>query len=533
MSEEKKKRSKPLTKKEIAILKDYFRMECDKHKFSPRKNMHRFRMKVERQEFTYIEEAEKQVDNIIRELGTERRKEEEEKKQRRRKSKPEKPEPELPKKDLDNAIAFLKDPSLLYKIHRILGKDIAGEEKNRLLLFVLGSSVKTKYKQMVVLKGESAVGKNWLADHVIVTYFPTRKRGRFTEHAMEYADINPKEILYLQQLFTPETGGTLRLISTSDKGFIFETTIRDEDIGLCTETIAIPAVTMITTTTFIYLDKEFTTRIWILSLDESEIQTKRILESLDKREEVKLKQLSDGIEEDPEKIILRNAMSILPPINEVIIPFNLAEYFPVEFLRVRRDFEKFQDLVKLLAYLHFLNRPTLKIKGKKVIFATPQDVYYALALGEETISMTLSGTEKRIKEIVKVVQALSAGKATGASTGEEKLIGEVTVNDVMVATGRARTPCYYALKQLSEEGRLTIRKKGRTYLYRPTDKLSLLSFSVKDSLKYRDLAETAVNRLKTNYLFHTEGYKGLYYLVVNPFTGKSENLENREEKSEE
>jgi len=98
----------------------------------------------------------------------------------------------------------------------------------------------------------------------------------------------------------------------------------------------------------------------------------------------------------------------------------------------------------------------------------------------------------------------------------------------MVATGRTRTPCYYALKQLHEEGRLTIRKKGRTNLYRPTNKLSLLSFSVKDKVDYRKLVETAVNRLKQNYLFQTAGDRSLFYLVVNPFTGKSENLEKIE-----
>ena len=478
-------KTRELTKEEIEKLKDYFRIECDKLKIAWRSQMHLFRHHVERSQHKDYESAKERVDYVILVLKS-RKTEELGKKQKLGKQKPTKKEEEIPKHIQNKALELARDPKLLYETNMVLGIDVVGEGNTRLLVFCLGGSSKTKYKQIIVIKGASSVGKNWLIDKIIGQYYKVRKRGRFTPHALEYSDLQPDEILYIQQLFFSETTGTMRLISTSDGGFILEHYAKDEEGNPTTETKKIPAVTLVTTTTFLTLDREFSTRIWEINVDETEEQTKKILEYEDKEDSRVMKKIL-GKSNETSKQVLKAFIKMLPPIDEIIIPFELKDYFPTTTVRTRRDFKKFRQLVKQITYLHMAQRPRTEIRGKKILFATPQDAYYAVQIGRESLEATISRMEKRLKQALPIILRFQ----------KESPNVDVTTANVANALGISQNYAYGILEGFVERGYLTKRKKGRENHYFPsTTFANALKSGIKrlDYLKLKKDAENFVTR---------------------------------------
>lgn len=419
-------------------------------------------------------------------------------------------------KKFDKEMEFLRDPKLLYNTNKILGIDIAGEETTRTLVFVLGLSCKTKYKQMIILKGKSSAGKGWVANHAVDQYFPTRKRGRLTRHALDYArDIDPNEILYLQQLFSPEVAGTIMLTSTSDGGYIIEYYAKDENGRPTTDTIPIPAITLLSTTTFLGLPEEFSTRIWEINTDETQKQTKRVLKFEDEAEKRSLQYIL-GERDESIKGTLKNAITLLPEVDDIILPFELRGYFPTGTVRVRRDFEKFKQLVKLIAYFHILQRTAYKIKGKKVVFALPQDVYYAVELGKETLESTMKGLERRLTEAIPHIELILKNK-------EEEPY--VTVNDLAGVMSISGNYSYKILQALVQKGVLFREKVGRENHYSKSSKFTNVLETAIKTIDYPKLRKGAENFLSGRFKLLLQRLKE-QTKAYNPITGEEFDLYN-------
>lgn len=408
----------------------------------------------------------------------------------------------------------LEDPMLLHKINKILGYDIAGEEKTRLLLFTLGLSHKLPIKQIILMKAESAAGKNFLVDNAIAKYMPCRKRGRMSATALDHGEISSSEILYIQQLFSKETQGNLKLVSDSDGGYIVEVTVqqRDEDGSyLTTDTKKIPPVTLVTTTVYVTVDNEFETRAWTLSVDETSEQTGRILEfddELDKHKLLKLLGDKNHIKQSKYQVDLKLLVKYLPKFDEIILPFNLSEYFPIDIIRVRRDFRKFKDLVRLIAYLHFKQRMIIEADEKTVLFATPADVWYAMELCEDTLKGIISGLDRRTQEVGDIARAV---------TMQEDMDG-VTVNELVQRINKNRNTIYYAMEALTRAGQFTKTKRGRQNVYHHTETISNLLFSANQSLNYHKLKEDVEN-FSDNYLDKNMLRDVCSDIVYHPVTG--------------
>ena len=497
-----------ITKEDIDQLKDQFRLLCSKQGISANHNMYYFREEIERkiEDFKNTEEAYEKIVYLIELI------------QLRNSKKPSKgipislpegmetkPEEEqMPEELIKRAKELAHSPNLLYKINKILGLNIVGEEKTRLLIFVLALSCKTQYKQIVIIKAESSSGKNYLTDNVVGKYFPARKRGRFTKHAMEYSDINPDEILYLQQLMYDETTDSMRLISTSDGGFILEHYAKDEQGNPTTEVRTIAAITLFSTTTYLTLDREFSTRIWELNVDESEEQTKRILEFQDKQERRTLEEIM-GKTEHPEQETLTTLIKRFPKIDEVIIPFDLKEYFPTKTVRIRRDFRKFKELVKLIAYLHHFQRPKTVLNGKRIVIAMPQDAYYAIQMGKDVLEATLTGTEKRLREALGVITPLP---------DDETITTSLLATLMKISQPYAR----YLLNALVKRGYLMKQKNGRENNY---SRSMTFNDTIKTGIKTLDYVK--LKKQSENFLDQydkTISRKERTYIAYHPITGE-------------
>jgi len=144
------------------------------------------------------------------------------------------------------AEAILRNDNPLTLIKEQLDHLIAGEEENKLLLFVLLLSAKTRdpdFTEMILFKSSSGGGKSTLANY-LTGFYNTKKLGRVTRTALDYTDLQNYEVLYLQELGrldSEEYGiSTIKFLSTEDKGYTIEFTVRDKETGMFTWSLAPP-----------------------------------------------------------------------------------------------------------------------------------------------------------------------------------------------------------------------------------------------------------------------------------------------------
>ena len=305
---------------------------------------------------------------------------------------------------------------------------IVGEENNKKAIFLLLLSGKIKdpeLKQIILLKGEPGGGKSTLMR--IASLFKVKDVGRFTEHALDYTDLSNYEVLRLKEIgkMDEEKQGvsTIKFLSADDQGYTVEYTIRGKDGKFTTETKKIPPITVITSTTRVDLDPQFERRAWIFNPDESEDQTRRILEAKAKmKEEEALKKLGLITETSKEKAdkILKKIVEILEPY-DVVIPFpkTLTQLLRTEKLRVRGDYDK---IYALIYCYHFLLQKKLgfEANGKKLVVADPYYTLKAIELISEPLTSMVLELDKRARQLIQKLEEIGIVQKGETITKEDR-----------------------------------------------------------------------------------------------------------------
>jgi len=306
---------------------------------------------------------------------------------------------------------WLSSSDLEDKVKATLDLDIVGEDVNKMLAFYLllsGKRRSAKDKQIVILQGESGGGKSTQAN-MLTQFFRTKKRARFSEHALDYSDLESFEVLYLQELVSGQTRdketavSTIRFLSADDSGYEVEVTVRDPETGrFKTETFRIPPITVISTTTDLDLDRQFERRCWFINVDESPEQTARILEFKDEKEDREL-EIDLGLRElDKSREILKCALNMLED-GKVAIPFknSLRKIMDTSLLRSRGDYDKIKTLIRMRAWLYQRQRPFLISKtSEKIWIALPEDGLKALQLAEKAMRRWRTRLDERVAKIL-------------------------------------------------------------------------------------------------------------------------------------
>ena len=259
---------------------------------------------------------------------------------------------------------ILSSPNILNHVNSLLEDIIAGETANKQLIFLLLLSGKVKdanRKQIILLQGEAGGGKTTLANN-ISELFKTKRVGRFSKHALDYTDLQGYEVLYIQEIGSmdkEEQGiSTLKFLSADDKGYTIEVTARDPETNeWITIEKRIPPITVITTTTRVDIDPQFSRRAWLLNVDESISQTKRIKKfKIESTIEESL--ISLGFQKESKKA---KALRVLRKIVNRLEDCRIIIFFPETIanllgepkrIRVRGDYDKFFTLAWLNSFLH-------------------------------------------------------------------------------------------------------------------------------------------------------------------------------------
>ena len=145
------------------------------------------------------------------------------------------------------------------------------------------------------------------------------------------------------------------------------------------------------------INPENLNRCFELYLDDSPGQTARIM--AEQRRTRTLAGLAQDTRRDAALRLHQNAQRLLRPL-KVVIPFAEALKFPAQWLRTRRDNERFLSLVEIVTFLHQYQR-TVKTSpdGVEHVEATPDDYGKAYDLAKTVFAQTLQDVSKPAKDL--------------------------------------------------------------------------------------------------------------------------------------
>jgi len=247
----------------------------------------------------------------------------------------------------------------------------------------------------------------------------------------------------------------------SEGGLHLLTTVREEKTGKIKvdemHTTGIPV--FFTTTTSVEPDQELLNRLMILSMDESETQTERILDFI--VEDVSTPNPLSERKPDEEIIAFFegsfNSSSLRA--DRVLIPYaaNLKQIFAHKKVEARRDFRKLCRLIWSIAFLHQHQRVIVakkelaesKLPSHRFIVALPADFYMAWAIADATMRQTLLGLQDRA---IKALECFKSGKS-------------LTARDVAAIVGCGQDHARSVLKVLEHRGYLLCDESAKPYQY--------------------------------------------------------------------
>ena len=325
------------------------------------------------------------------------------------------------------ALELAKDPKLTERIIQDLETlGLVGESENKLLLYLAMSSRKMNDPLSVLILSGSGAGKSILQDKVL-SLCPEEdliKLTSLTKQALFYKDafsMVHKVLAIEEEKGAEEANYPIRSLISAKK-IVIESTIRDPYTGrmtTMTNEVLGPAA-VIKSTTNPKQDAETKSRFLIVSLDESEGQTKKILSAQRSSETL------EGLlkKNHQAKIGQRhqNFQRLLQPI-EVVIPKGLELSWKMNALMARRDHPKYLALIKTIAFIQQYQRLIKEIEHQgrllRLIEVEKSDLELANRLAEKLLSQSLQELSepglvllKHLEKLrgAKVAEGLPAGK---------------------------------------------------------------------------------------------------------------------------
>lgn len=303
-----------------------------------------------------------------------------------------KPPPTMNEEEKREALAFLRSPQLVANLladAEALG--FVGEEKAKLLAYLIGLSRKLPRPLSGIVISQSGAGKSTLTELVEQLTPP--------EEVLLYSRLTPQALFYMDR----DLQGMLLILEERAGGEAADYSIRtlqsrhvlsllapvkDPVTGkMTTQCYEVKGpVAYLETTTNPTLNPENASRCFELYMDESEEQTRRI------QAQQRKKRLPSQEDREERAAGIRrrhhNAQRLLKPV-QVFLPYAEQIAFPTQWLRTRRDHERFLCLIEGIAFLHQHQRPGGELEsGKPYVLADLEDYRLAFGLAQEVLAST-------------------------------------------------------------------------------------------------------------------------------------------------
>ena len=394
--------------------------------------------------------------------------------------------------------SLAKIENVLEEIVRLYNPKIKGEENNIKFLFCacISKNLPRDYRLHVIITSQSSGGKSNLVNTVLEPF--EEDVLDFTEYTSAFLNRHQSDmdglIFKMEQM--EKTNERKQVSLASMKFLLSEGKLR---IGLVDKnekgqntpkTLEVNGIPVfISTSTNYNIDPETLNRTFLMQVDESEEQTKRIITHvLDKYSSINY---NSEWENNLQRIyeISQTYKEVTKQFKGIYIPFadKIRELIPSVNLTIRRDLPKILNLTCVIAFLNFTKRKIIPFDGGQYFYdnlkaskmysyyliAEPEDFKQALQIGGDTIQQTLNKINSSSIDVFKTFMTLYNNNP----------LGGVTTSDLKKVLNLSQNRVGELLKQLYDMGFLRRDREGKEYRYFPTEKKF-------DNIKVNDIVFT-------------------------------------------
>ena len=304
---------------------------------------------------------------------------------------------QIPQPTINQCLDILKSANPIKRINELIGKSgVVGEENNRIFLFGIASSYKMPDTLHALIQGSSGSGKTMLLK-TIYDLMPDEDTTKFTR-VTDSSFYNYQEHYFVQRLVCFEDIDGLKEDALyavreliSNEILVSSTSIKTEhgEITGAEKTVRGP-IASISCTTKGEIYEDNMSRVFIIAVDESPEQTKRIIQYQQK----KASGIINRKEEKQIKELLQNCIRLLKPY-EVVNPYAGKIQLPEEAHKIRR----LNDL-----YLSFVRQVTLinQYKRKKDkqgrLITEPEDLQTANEIMFDSIVLKVDELDGSLRD---------------------------------------------------------------------------------------------------------------------------------------
>ena len=314
----------------------------------------------------------------------------------------------------DEALGTLKNPNLTQEIiHDLERIGCVGEEKNKLLGYLVTISRKLSDTLSLTIVSQSGAGKSNLADtlEAILPKDEVVRLSRITPQALYYMEKNAlkRKVLVIEEKEGSKDSDYSIRVLQSKKSLRLAVAMKDpKDQKMKTVIFEVEGpVVVIETTTRTDINPENGSRVFIAYMDESEEQTKRI--HLFQRQQKTIE--GRKLKQDSERIIQKhqNIQTLLKE-TAIDIPYVHEIHFPSKWMRTRRDYQKFLNLIEAVTFLHQYQRQRRTLDdGSEYIESTTQDYKVAYSLACDIFGDCLSELMKPDRDFFERLKTMVGG----------------------------------------------------------------------------------------------------------------------------
>jgi len=286
------------------------------------------------------------------------------------------------------------NPFLLETILSLVSRfGVVGEERSILLIYLLLTSRLLPTPVSAITKGESSTGKSHVIGQVL-KIFPdsevltfTRSTGAALYHGAP-DEYRYKVLYFAEAAGMNEEQANLAVRSLqSEASLSLRISVKDPNTGAWqaeTKKVQGPCA-VITTTTESMLYKDNETRCFSIYSNDSEEQTSDVLSHIGLKAADKL--LPPPTKEEVQPVSNAQLLLTTHRGQKVVVPFanRITDVLPCESARIRRDAERFLNLICASAMIHRYHRKS----ENKVLFANLADYYIAKEIGRQALFQSL------------------------------------------------------------------------------------------------------------------------------------------------
>jgi len=335
---------------------------------------------------------------------------------------------------------FLKKQKLIYNLNELLGKSgIAGEETNRIFLLIIAISYKMPEPLHALIQGSSGSGKTRLLRQ-ISDCMPPERVIRLTRVSDKGFYNYPEKYLRNKLVSLEDVDGLgeeanfafRELQSNGELNSATSVKLENGQIVSGEKRVKGPIASLACTTQGEMYEDNMS-RVFLIAVDESQEQTKRIIQYQNNKAAGQI----DTRKEQEIKRFIQNMVREIKPC-EVLNPFANQIQLPEEAHKIRRLNDLFQSFIKMITVINQYQR---KKDEKGRLITEAEDIETAIDIMFESIVLKVDELDGSLRQFFEKLKKYVEKRSRSL---------EFTRFEVIEATGLGKTQQHHYINKLLE-----------------------------------------------------------------------------------